>query len=109
MTSITIPTILYSLLWLAIGAAAAFAFVWSIRKTADLATPETKSRSLLLIAFGAFLRLAVMGVVMDVALKMGVLYVLLCILSFTVTQFLLIFRMRKLTAEEQKRAEERKA
>lgn len=109
MTTTTIPTILYSMLWLAIGVAAAYAFIWSIRKTADLASPEAKTRSLALIGLGAFLRLALMGVVMYVALKMRVLYVLLFVLSFTIAHFLLLFRMRKSAADKVKSTEEHDA
>lgn len=109
MTATTIPTILYSALWLAIGVAAAYAFIWSIRKTADLASPEVKTRSLALIGLGAFLRLALMGAVMYAALKMRVLYALLFVLSFTIAHFLLLFRMRKSAADKVKSTEEHDA
>lgn len=105
MSATTIPTILYSLLWLAIGAAA-YAFIWSIRKTADLASPEAKTRSLALIGLGAFLRLALIGAVMYAALKMRVLYALIFVLSFTIAHFLLLFRMRKRADEKVKSTEE---
>lgn len=104
-----IPTILYSALWLMIGVAAAYAFIWSIRKNAELTTPEKKTSGLALIGLGAFLRLVLMGVLMYLALKMRALYALLFVLSFTITHFLLLFRMRKSTAEEIKLTEEHDA
>lgn len=90
-----ITTILISAFWIAAGAAAAFGFIWTIRKNAEMAAPENHGRSLALIILGAFLRLLVMGILMYIALRMRVLYVLLFVLAFTVSHFILVVRMKR--------------
>ncbi len=82
-------------LWVALGVATGFGYIWLIKKNAASIKPDASSKGIVNIFGGIFVRLIGIGIVIYLAIRMHPLYAVIFVLVFTVTQFVLIFGMGK--------------
>ena len=85
--------ILPVILWILLGVAAGFVYIWLIKKSADTMNPEAKTTAIVKMLAALILRLVGMGILIYLAIIQNALYGIVFVLVFSITHFILIRHM----------------
>ena len=85
--------ILPVILWILLGVAAGFIYIWLIKKSAYTMNPEAKTSAIVKMLASLILRLVGMGILIYLAIIQNALYGVVFVLVFSITHFILIHRM----------------
>lgn len=101
MMDITIKSISFGVLWVVTGVASAMLFMQFIKASTRTLSPGKGGISALLIAGGAILRWVIMAVLLYFSIRMNVVYAMLLVAAFSITRFVLVYRLSKKVKQDQ--------
>lgn len=89
------------MMWVVIGVAIAMLFMQFIKTSIRTLSPGKAGISALLIPGGAILRWVIMAVLLYFSIRMHVVYALLLVGTFSITRFVLVYRLSKRAKQDQ--------
>ena len=99
--NMTINSISFGFLWVVTGVATAMLFMQFIKASTRTLSPSKGGISALLIAGGAILRWVIMAVLLYFSIRMHVVYASLLVAAFSITRFVLVYRLSKRAKQAQ--------
>ena len=93
MMNMTIKSISFGIIWVVTGVATAMLFMQFIKASIKTLSPGKAGISAFLIPAGAILRWVIMAALLYLSIRMDVVYALLLVGTFSITRFVLVYRL----------------